>query len=154
MSYLLLKYLHILSAILMLGTTLCNGLLRMHTNRSRQNHHIAVVSSGVTVLNRFLLGPSLILLLLTGLAMTLNRWSFQMTWIQWTLGLYGFLLVAFVRGYALERRLELLAHAGWAANRNNPDEAYWQTMRRATPIGAGATLISLVMLYLMLAKPM
>ncbi|GGX68516.1 DUF2269 family protein [Saccharospirillum salsuginis] len=154
MTYLLLKYCHLLSAVIMLGTTLCNGILRFHTNGTRQSHHMAAISTGVTALNRILLGPSLTLLLLTGLAMTLSRWSFDMAWLQWSLGLYGLLLLAFILGYAEERRLERLAVDAFDNGQHEPDPRYWQVMRRATPIGLGATLVSLWILFMMLAKPM
>lgn len=154
MSYLLLKYLHILAAILMLGTTFCNGLLRFHTNATRRNSHIQAVSSGVTQLNRYLLGPSLVLLLITGVSMGIKHWSFDMFWLRGSLVLYSLLVVAFIIGYALERRLELEAIHAHAIGQQNPSERYWRLMRQATPVGFGATLISLLLLYFMLAKPL
>lgn len=88
-TYLLLKWLHIMSATLMFGTGLGSAFFKWTTDRSGDVRAIAVVMERVVWADWLFTTPSVIIQPLTGLWMA-HLAGFPIThgWIAWSLGLY------------------------------------------------------------------
>lgn len=88
-TYLLLKWLHIMSATLMFGTGLGSAFFKWTTDRSGDVRAIAVVMQRVVWADWLFTTPSVIIQPLTGLWMAhLAGFPITRGWIAWSLGLY------------------------------------------------------------------
>lgn len=88
-TYLLLKWLHIMSATLMFGTGLGSAFFKWTTDRSGDVRAIAVVMQRVVWADWLFTTPSVIIQPLTGLWMAhLAGFPITRGWIAWALGLY------------------------------------------------------------------
>jgi len=151
--YIFLKYVHILAAIIMVGTTFVNGLLRVYINKSGVVNKIALGSELIMVLNRFLMGPSLLLLPVSGaLLVWKTGYTFQMDWIFYSMILLGAIIGAFLLGYNVESALEKISAADFRAGEKDISENYKRKDLQAIPIGVTATILIFIVLYLMIAK--
>lgn len=158
------KYLHVLAAIVMVGTSMANGVMRLEANRSRQRWLIAGASSLIMTLNRRLMVPSLILLPVTGLALALTLGTpLGSGWLLSGEVGTAVLWALFVAGFIVERKMELAAAespdssgsfgaAPAAGARAEVPKAYWRAERWGLWIGAVATAVELITLYFMVFR--
>ena len=144
--YLLLKYLHILVAILALGSSAGLGvLLEFYGSHPKQGPQFL---RAIGRLVQYLVIPGYVLVLVTGLGMVHVAWPLTTKWLQaalalWVLGLA--LLTCFLP--VLRKQLRLLEADG-------PDTAsYKRVSLLGRGLGAGLGLVVMVMLYLMVFKP-
>lgn len=87
--YLLLKWLHIMSATLMFGTGLGSAFYKWSVDRSGDVRAIAVVMERVVLADWLFTTPAVIIQPVTGLWMAqLAGFPLDSGWIAWSLGLY------------------------------------------------------------------
>ncbi|MCE0918061.1 DUF2269 family protein [Pseudomonas sp. NMI760_13] len=110
MSYLLLKYLHVIAAVFLFGFGMGSYLYLIAANRSRDPRVIAAVARMVVRFDAWITTPAGVLQLLTGYAMV------SMTGMPWSTGwLRGALLIFFTVGalwlpvLLLQTRMQRLA---------------------------------------------
>lgn len=150
---LLLKLVHILAAILMVGATVINGLIHAKARKASPTRASAMLSIVVAV-NGYLMGPSLLALPLTGGGMMwMQGYEFQTLWLLLSMAFSFFLIAAFVFGARLENRLHMIAMSSTQSGETALPAQYGHVFQRAAPIGGAALLMSLAVLTLMVFKP-
>lgn len=137
----------------MVGATVINGLI--HADAKLRGPREAVALLRVVLrINHVLMGPSLILLPISGIWLAniagFDLWS---GWLGTSFGLSLVLILAFVVGDRIERRLLSIAKKSVVQDDNTLPNAYRRTFLRAVPIGGGALVMSVAALILMIFKP-
>ena len=88
-TYFLLKWMHILSSMLLVGTGFGSAFYLYFVNRTRNAQAIAKVSNLVVRADFWFTTPTIIIQPLTGAAMvSIAGFSFTQSWLVWTYGLY------------------------------------------------------------------
>jgi uncharacterized membrane protein len=151
MAYLLLKYLHIISAIVAVGFNASYGLLIGRARRGgADGREMAFALKTVKLMDDRFANPCYGLLLVTGVAMVLLQdYPWSMMWIHGSLAL---LVIVAVLGFAvytptLRRQIEIIETRGPA----DPELARLST--RATIVGALLGVLVAVIVALMVYKP-
>ena len=155
--FIILKYIHILSAIIMTGASIVNGAIEMRAMLRKDINTLAFSMETVEFLNRYLVFPGLVMLPLSGILLALvARYSFTAPWILYSLILMVLLFVAFFTGGRVENELGGLAKNGLLSGKEGADlsasERYKQVTRRISTIGGIASLMILIVLYMMITK--
>lgn len=145
-EYVLLKFFHILIAIIALGTSAGLGIvLEFYANDAA---HGLFILRAVRRLVALVVVPGYVLMLVTGLWMMRLSWSLTMAWIQaalilWLLGAVMLALALAV----LHKQIRLFETDG-------PTSAsYKRVSLLERVLGAGVGLVMVIVLYLMVAKP-
>lgn len=153
MTYLVVKWLHILSSTLLFGTGLGSAFYMYFVSRTRDPHAIAVVSRYVVIADWVFTTPAVILQPLTGwYLMHLAGFPFTTPWIAWSLALFSLAGAAWLPVLWMQMRMRDLAIAAAAANRPLP-ERFTRYLRLWTALGVVAFSALIVVFYLMVAKP-
>ncbi len=143
-----LKFLHVLSAIVAVGTNATYGVWLARARKSPAQLPFALKT--VKLLDDRLANPAYALLLVTGLAMVFVA-PFEMTtpWILASLILYAGLFIIGVAGYTPTLREQIrLAEAEGPGS-----QTYRAVARRGTILGIALAVIAIVIVYLMVTKP-
>jgi uncharacterized membrane protein len=151
--FLLLKLAHILAAILMVGATVINGLIHAKARIALPTGASAMLSIVVAV-NSYVMGPSLLVLPLTGGGMMwMQGYEFRTPWLLLSMAFSILLIVAFVFGARFENRLHMIAMSSTETGEIALPAQYGNIFQRTAPIGGAALLMSLAVLTLMVLKP-
>ena len=145
-QYLLVKFFHILIAILALGTSAGLGIV-LEFYGDHPTHGAFLLRAIKRVVALFVI-PGYVLMLVTGLWMVNLTWSLATRWIRiaivlWCIGL-ALLAISLV---VLRRQLGLMETEGVASS------SYKRVALLGRGLGAGAGLVVIVILYLMVFKP-
>jgi uncharacterized membrane protein len=146
--YLLLKYVHILMAIVAVGANATYGIWM--ARGAREPQHLSHVLNGVRFLDSRIANPAYGVLLITGLAMVYaGKLPWRTPWIEWAVILYIVAVVLGVRGYfpALLRQIAAAESPGAMSEKYRRAEASSRTL------GLLFMVVVLVILFLMVAKP-
>jgi len=148
-AYLIIKYIHILLAIIAVGFNASYGIWLARA--AREPEHEMHVLRGIKILDDRFANPAYALLLITGLAMVLffNSWSLTTFWIDAALVLYALAIIVGVVLFApvLRRQVALLETQG----ANSPE--FKQLARRSTLFGILTMIDVLLIIALMVFKP-
>lgn len=143
--YLILKWLHILSAIVAVGANVTYAIWLRATEEDKSSTRFAL--NGIARLEK-LANPAYGLLFLSGIAMLfVNRIPWTTPWVLTSLVLFGILGALGGRGYtpALRKQMEL------ADNPDSPE--YLAAQERANRVGVSILLLAVIIEYLMTARP-
>lgn len=146
--------LHILSAVIFMGNIITAAFWKLRADRSGSLEAKAVNSRSVLIADLVFTGPGILGLLVTGILMAgITGWArFQEPWLGLSLVLLlvtGIIwIVALV---PLERRMVYLSRDSMA--RGVEDAAYARMSRRWAMFGGIATLLPVIILFLMVLKP-
>ena len=153
MTYLLVKWLHILSSTVLFGTGLGSAFYLFFASRTRNAQAIAVVSRHVVIADWVFTTPTIILQPLTGFYLvTLTGLPLTAPWIVWSLGLYLLAGAAWLPVVWMQIKMRDMASA--AAKEGGPlPPRYWQFLRLWVALGVVAFAALVVVFYLMVAKP-
>jgi uncharacterized membrane protein len=148
-AYVLLKYVHVLLAIVAVGFNASYGIWLARA--AREPAHLGHVLRGIKLLDDRFANPAYGLLLVTGLAMVwVNQVPLLETrWILSALVLYAVLLVVGFGVYSptLRRQIALLESAG-------PTSAdYLRVASRGRIVGILLALVVVAIVFLMVVKP-
>jgi uncharacterized membrane protein len=148
MVFLIVKYIHILAAIVAVGFNISYVVWIIRARR--EPTHTAFALKGIKFIDDRIANPAYGLLLLTGLLMVfLGGYSFTALWIDVALVLYVVLIVLAVRFYTPSLRDQIkLAEAG-----DTTSAAFTSLASRSQIVGQALGLIVLVILALMVFKP-
>jgi uncharacterized membrane protein len=153
-SYLVVKWLHVLSSTLLFGTGLGSMFYMYFVSRTRDPKTIAVVARHVVIADWVFTTPAAILQPLTGwYLMHLAGFPFTTAWIAWSLALYVLAGAAWLPVLWMQVRMRDLAIAAAASNRPLP-ERFSRYLRVWTALGVVAFGALIVVFYLMVAKPL
>lgn len=154
MLYLSLKWLHILSATILVGVGFGTAFYKWMIDRSGDVRVIAYASRLVVLADWLFTTPAIILQPLTGLWMLhLAGYSLSSPWIAWTLLLYALAGVCWLPVVWLQYRMRALALAALAAEQALP-ASYWRYARTWFWLGIPAFAAMLAIYALMVFKPM
>jgi uncharacterized membrane protein len=145
--YLVVKFVHVLVAIVAVGSSAGSSLWLRLAKRSLANLSFAIRSA--KFLDEYLTRPGLIVLLLTGLWMAASRWSLALFWIRAALLLVLIVLVMLyaVVGALMQGLIRVIDTEG-------PTSSHWTRLERWFElIGGAAGLIIVVVVWLMVTKP-
>lgn len=144
---------HVVAAIVMVGTTFTNGLLRMHADRTGDLRLVAYASRVIVRFDLTLMLPAILALPITGVALARTLgFPLDRGWIAYALGATGMLLGLFAVGTWLEIRLLRIVEAAVAEGATKVPDAYHRIGRIALPVGFAATAVIFGVLYLMVYK--
>lgn len=150
--YITLKFIHILAATIMVGTTAANGILEMRASRRNEAQFSAFSLGSVMVMNYLLMIPSLVVLPLSGILLALKvGFPLDQPWLAYSIFFTGVLWGAFLIGIYMEWSMKRLATESADENAPLPEKYHW-IAKRATLVGFSATGTSLATLYMMIAK--
>ncbi|WP_287603872.1 DUF2269 domain-containing protein [Thiothrix sp.] len=152
MLYLSLKYLHILSMVLLFGTGLGSAFYKWMADRSGNLAHIAVVNRHVVLADWIFTTPTVIFQPLSGLGMVyLLGLPLATPWIALSLGLYVFAGLCWLPVVWLQIRMRNLADAALIAQIPLPAE-YWRYARVWFWLGVPAFVAMVGVVFLMVFK--
>ena len=151
--YLTLKWLHILSSVVLVGTGLGSAYYMFFANRSRDLAAQAVVTRLVVQADWWFTTPTVLLQPATGLAMVhLAGFPLSTPWIAASLVLYAVAGWCWLPVVWLQIRMRALAQQ--AAEAGTPlAPLYWRYARWWEALGYPAFAAMVVVFYLMVAKP-
>lgn len=152
-TYLLLKTVHIVSSVLLVGTGLGTAFFMFFTNRSGSLAAQAVVSRLVVRADLWFTTPAVIVQPVTGIAMAhLAGWPLGTPWIGWSLALYALTGALWLPVVWLQLQMARMA-AHVAGSGGELPERYWRFARRWERLGYPAFVAMLAVFALMIMKP-
>ena len=152
-TYLIVKWLHILSSVLMVGTGFGSAFYMFFANRSGSVAAQAVVSRLVVRADWWFTTPAVIFQPLSGLWLVQQAgWSWSSPWLMLTLGLYALAGICWVPVVLLQVDMAKMAQAA-AAQQSALPPAYWQKAAMWERLGYPAFLAMLGVYFLMVYKP-
>ncbi len=152
-TYLVIKWLHIVSSVLMVGTGLGSAFYMFFTNRSGSVAAQAVVTRLVVRADWWFTTPTVIIQPLSGLAMVhLAGWPWDSPWLLTSLVLYGVAGLCWLPVVALQLRMARLARQAHDSGQPLPDR-YWRDAAWWEALGYPAFIAMAVVFYLMVNKP-
>lgn len=152
-TYLIVKWLHILSSVVIVGTGFGTAFYLYFANRSRDVAAIAVVSRLVVRADTWFTAPAVIFQPLSGWwLMDQAGWPWDSAWIVVSVGLFLLTGACWLPVLWLQLRLRDLAERA-VENREALPARYWRYARWWEWLGYPAFLAMLAVFYLMVAKP-
>ena len=152
-TYLILKWFHILSSVLMVGTGFGSAFYLFFINRTTSVEAQALVSRLVVRADWWFTTPTVILQPVSGLALAhLAGWPLDSPWIVCALVLYALAGLCWLPVVVLQLRMAAMAEQAWRTGTALPD-AYHRHARTWTWLGIPAFTAMMVVYYLMVAKP-
>ncbi len=153
MSYLVWKWLHVLSSTVLFGTGLGTAFYMFMVNRSGNVQAIAVMTRWVVRGDWLFTGTTVIFQPLSGLIMVhMAGYPLTTPWILWTFVLYFIAGACWLPVVWIQIRMRDLAQA--AARDNTPlPPAYWVWEKVWTALGFPAFFGLVAVFWLMVAKP-
>lgn len=153
-TYLLLKWIHVLSSVLLVGTGFGTAFFMFFANRCGDVGTQANVSRLVVRADWWFTTPAGIVQPLTGFALAhLAGWPILGTpWLAWALALYVFAGVCWLPVVWLQLRMAAMAADAHARGQALP-AVYWRYARWWEALGYPAFVAMLVIFWLMVAKP-
>jgi len=143
----LLKIIHVFAAITAVGANLTYTYWLRYAGQDRDR--LAWTLKGISRLDNFIATPAYIVLFITGFLMVIaGAFSFQTGWIVAAIALYVVVVVVGVAFYAPTLRRQI---AEAEADPTSP--AYASVARRTNMFGVITTVVVLVIVVLMVAKP-
>ena len=153
MTYLVVKWLHILSSTLLFGTGLGSAFYMFFASRTRDVAVIAVVVRYVVIADWVFTTPTVILQPLTGLwLMHIAGFPLDTPWILLSFGLYLLAGAAWLPVVWMQIRMRDMAAAA-ARDRADLPAQYWRYLNAWVALGVIAFLSLVAVFYLMVAKP-
>ncbi|MDO8385768.1 MAG: DUF2269 domain-containing protein [Polaromonas sp.] len=151
--YLSLKWIHILSSVVLVGTGFGSAYYMFFANRSRDVSAQALVSTLVVRADWWFTTPTVIIQPATGLALAyLAGLPFNTPWLAISIALFVFAGACWLPVVWLQIRMAAMARDAAQAGTELPD-AYWRFARRWEWLGYPAFLAMLAVFYLMVVKP-
>ena len=153
MSYLIAKWLHILSSTLLFGTGLGSAYYMFFASRTRDARTIATIVRHVVVADWLFTTTTIVFQPLSGLYMAhLAGIPWTTRWILWSFALYALAGACWLPVVWLQLRMQRMAEA--AVREGTPlPPLYDRYLRIWTALGFPAFFALVIVFYLMVAKP-
>ena len=152
-SYLILKLVHILSAVVLAGTGIGIAFFMFMANRSRDIHAIAVTARHVVLADWIFTTPAIFLQLVTGIGlMKVMGWSFTSPWFVAVIGLFVFIGACWIPVVFIQYQLREIAKA--QLETAVIEARFRQLMQRWTVLGILAFTGIVILFWLMVMKPL
>ena len=152
MTYSVLKWVHIFSAILLLGTGLGSAFYAARVNRTGNLHAIRFVLRNVILADWLFTVPPILLLPVTGMwMMHLKGYAFSTLWLWLSLVLFGIAGLCWIPAAVLQYKMKALAEQ--APDKETLPLIYWKYERLWSLLGAAAFPAMIAIFTLMIFKP-
>ncbi len=152
-TYLILKWAHILSSVLLVGTGFGSAFYLYFTHRTRNIQAISEVARLVVKADFWFTTPAVIIQPLTGFAMiSMAGFTMTQTWLLWTYTCYALAGICWLPVVWLQLRMADMAMVAAKKNAELPDR-YWQYANYWEWLGYPAFIAMLVVYWLMVFKP-
>ena len=152
MSFLILKWVHILSAVFLFGAGAGSAFYLWRANRAGDLHAIRFVLRNVILADWLFTVPPIILLPVTGVWMLwIKGYAFSELWIWLSLMLFVIAGLCWLPAAVLQYKMKALADQ--ASDNESLPAAYWQHERLWSVLAAAAFPAVLVIFALMIFKP-
>jgi uncharacterized membrane protein len=153
MTYLIVKWLHILSSTLLFGTGLGSAFYMFFTSLTRDVRATAIVVRHVVIADWAFTTPTIIIQPLTGFYLIhLAGFPLSSTWIAWSIGLYLLAGAAWLPVVWMQIKMRDMANEAMRVGTDLPP-LYWRYLRFWVALGIVAFVSLVVVFYLMVAKP-
>jgi uncharacterized membrane protein len=152
-SYLIVKWIHVVSSTMLFGTGLGSAFYMFFVSRTRDPHAIAVVIKYVVLADWLFTTPTVILQPASGLYLA-HMANFQLTslWLLASIGLFLLAGAAWLPVVWMQIRMRDMAQE--AATTGQPlQKAYWIFMRWWVALGLVAFAALVSVFFLMVVKP-
>ncbi|MDR7008955.1 DUF2269 family protein [Paraburkholderia strydomiana] len=152
MTYLVIKWLHVLSSTILFGTGVGSAFYMLFTSLGRDAKTVARVCRLVVLADWLFTTPTAIMQPVTGLYLAhLANLQLGNRWLSWSIGLYLLAIACWLPVVFLQIRLA--ASAGVSANSGRPlSAAYWRLLSIWAALGAVAFFAFLGIFWLMVTK--
>jgi len=152
-NYLILKLIHILSAVILAGTGIGIAFFMFMANRSKDIHAIAVTTRHVVLADWIFTTPAIIIQLISGFwLMRILGYSFSSPWFIAVIGLFVFIGACWIPVVFIQYRLRTIAVA--QLETSVIDERFKILMRRWAVFGIHAFIGIVIIFWLMVFKPL
>jgi uncharacterized membrane protein len=152
-TYLIVKWLHILSSTVLFGTGLGSAFYMFFASRTGDARVVAKVVGLVVIADFIFTTPAIVVQPLTGYwLMHIAGFPFATPWIAWSIALYLLAGAAWLPVVWMQIRMRDMAAAAASAGTALPAR-YFQFLRLWVALGVVAFLALVVVFYLMVAKP-
>ena len=152
MTFLILKWVHILSAVVMLGAGVGSAFYVWRANREGNLHAIRFVLKNVILADWLFTVPPIALLPVTGVwMMRLQGHAFSDLWIWLSLVLFVIAGLCWLPAAVLQYKMKALAEC--ALDKDRLPASYWQYERLWRILGIAAFPAVIVIFTLMIFKP-
>jgi uncharacterized membrane protein len=152
-TYAVIKWLHVLSSVLLVGTGFGTAYFMFFANRSGSVAAQAVVSRLVVRADLWFTTPAGVVQPLSGIALaSLAGWPLSTPWIALSLLLYGVALVCWLPVLRLQLRMRDMAQTAHSVGQALPPQ-YAALARRWELLGYPAFASMVAVFYLMVVKP-
>lgn len=152
-TYLVLKWLHIVSSVLLVGTGFGSAFFLFFVNRSGSVPAQAVVTRLVVRADWWFTTPAIVMQPLTGLTMLhLSGWSWTTPWLIASILLYALAGLCWLPVVYLQIRMARVAQACAKSCQPLPP-SYWRDAKRWEYLGYPAFAAMLGVFFLMVYKP-
>ncbi len=152
MDYLWIKLIHVIGAVLILGTGMGSAFFLFRANLGREINAIYFACRNAVLADWIFTLPAVIILPVTGFAMTGKTFSFSALWLWVSVLLYIIAGAAWLPAAYLQIRMRDLAKEAFEAGAELSPQ-YWRMARVWFWLGAVAFPAVAVILYLMVFKP-
>jgi uncharacterized membrane protein len=152
-NYLLLKMIHILSAVVLTGTGAGIAFFMFMASRTSNVAAIAITARHVVLADWLFTAPAVIVQLVTGILLMLRLgYSFTSTWFLWVVALFIFIGACWIPVVFIQYRLKSLADV--SLNTGVIEPKFRTLMRLWTALGIPAFISILIVFWLMVFKPL
>lgn len=152
MDYLILKWVHILSATVLFGTGIGSAFYMFAANRRKNVSDIYFATRHVVIADWLFTTPAVIAQLLSGIAMVhISGFSYSDFWIMWGLVLYFFAGACWLPVVWMQIKMRDMAKQALESGEPLP-ERYWKMDRWWIALGSLAFPAVVVIFYLMVLK--
>jgi uncharacterized membrane protein len=153
MTYIVVKWLHVLSSTILFGTGIGSAYYMFFTSLSGDARSVARVIGLVVVADWVFTLTTIVLQPVTGLFLAhLAQIPLTSRWILWSTVLYFVAGACWIPVVMIQIRMHRLARAAAADDAPLPD-AYRRLFRWWTALGVPAFVALVIVFYLMVAKP-
>ena len=153
MTYLILKWIHIVSSTILFGTGIGSAFYMLMANRWKDVASIYFATRHVVIADWAFTMPSVIVQLLTGIGLVhVLGADFTDAWIFWGLALYFFAGACWLPVVWMQIKMRDMAKHALDTNTDLPAR-YWQMDRWWIILGSLAFPAIVVVFWLMVAKP-
>lgn len=153
MTYLLVKWLHILTSTVLFGTGIGSAFYMLSISLTRDVRATAMVVRHVVVADWLFTTPAVIIQPLTGFyLMHLAGFSLDSRWIAWSILLYAIAIACWLPVVVIQMRMRDIAQLALAQAKNLP-ALYWHYLRWWIGLGCIAFVAFMGIFYLMVMKP-
>lgn len=151
--YLTIKWMHILSSVVLVGTGFGSAYYMFFANRSKNIVAQTLVSKLVVRADWWFTSPTVVVQPATGLYLAyLAGWPLTTPWLVISIGLFLFAGLCWLPVVWLQIRMASIANAAFQQGTELPS-IYWRYARYWECLGYPAFIAMLMIFYLMVAKP-